>query len=97
MIATYGDVWTRVARAVPDRTAIIAGDCELTYAEFDEQSARFADLLAERGIGHRSPVAVLMYNRLEYMIALFATLEDRRHDRPDQLPLRRSRGGQAAE
>ncbi len=75
MIATYGDVWTRVARAVPDRTAIIAGDCELTYAEFDEQSARFADLLAERGIGHRSPVAVLMYNRLEYMIALFATLK----------------------
>lgn len=75
MSITYGDVWSRVAREVPDRTAIISGDVELTYAEFDDAAARFATLLADRGIGVGSPVAIVAYNRAEYMIALFATLK----------------------
>ncbi len=73
--ATYGDVWERVAREMPDRMAIIAGDVELTYAAFDDEAERFAGLLRNRGIGRRSPVAVFMYNRVEYMVALFATLK----------------------
>ncbi len=75
MVANYGDVWTRVAREVPDRLAIVSGDDELNYGEFDEAATRFAALLTEHGIGWRSPVAVFMYNRVEYMVALFATLK----------------------
>ena len=75
MSITYGDVWWRVAQAVPDRTAIISGDVELTYGEFDDAAARFAALLSARGIDFGSPVAVVAYNRAEYMIALFATLK----------------------
>lgn len=75
MAATYGEVWSRVAAAVPERTAIDAGDRELTYAEFDAEATRFAELLAERGVRAGSPVAVFMHNRVEYMIALFATLK----------------------
>jgi fatty-acyl-CoA synthase len=74
MGATYGEVWSRIAAAVPERTAIVAGDRTLTYAEFEAEATRFAGLLAEHRIGPGSPVAVFMYNRVEYMVALFATL-----------------------
>jgi fatty-acyl-CoA synthase len=73
--ASYGEVWSRVARAVPDRLAIVAGELELTYRDFDERAARFAAQLSEPGIGRHRPVAVFMYNRVEYMTALFATLK----------------------
>ena len=75
MSTTYGEVWARVARTVPDRTAIISGDLELTYAEFDDAASRFATVLTDRGIGFGSPVAIVAYNRAEYMIALFATFK----------------------
>lgn len=75
MGVSYGEVWWRVAQAVPDRTAIISGDDALTYGEFDDAAARFAALLTDHGIGFGSPVAVVSYNRTEYMIALFATLK----------------------
>jgi acyl-CoA synthetase (AMP-forming)/AMP-acid ligase II len=71
----YGDVWARVAEVVPDRPAIIAGDLTLTYAGFDDEAARLATLMADRGIGFGSRVAVFMYNRAEYMTALFAMLK----------------------
>lgn len=73
--ATYGAIWTRVAREVPDRVAIIAGDDVLTYAVLDDDAERFAALLGEHGIARRSPVAVYLYNRAEYLVALFATLK----------------------
>lgn len=71
----YGEVWWRVAQTVPDRTAIISGDNELTYAEFDDAAARFAALMVGRGIGFGSPVAIVSHNCPEYMIALYATFK----------------------
>jgi acyl-CoA synthetase (AMP-forming)/AMP-acid ligase II len=72
---SYGEVWWHNAQLIPDRTAIISGDDELTYADFDEAAARFAALLLDRGLGFGSPVAIVSYNRAEYMIALYGALK----------------------
>ncbi|MET7294794.1 amino acid adenylation domain-containing protein [Streptomyces griseoloalbus] len=47
----------QVART-PDRTAVVAEDAELSYAELDECSGRLAALLAARGVRRGDVVAV---------------------------------------
>jgi acyl-CoA synthetase (AMP-forming)/AMP-acid ligase II len=44
-----------VARAVPDRDAIVANRRHWTYAEVAERSLRFANLLTQHGIGKVTP------------------------------------------
>ncbi|MBC9177288.1 AMP-binding protein [Pseudoroseomonas ludipueritiae] len=50
------------ARRTPDRTAILYRGQRITYAALDERTARFAALLAGRGIGAGDVVAAFMKN-----------------------------------
>lgn len=76
MMANYGDVWRRIANAVPDRTAVVTvGGGTLTYREFDEAAARLATLLAEHGVRAGDKIAIDMYNRPEWVITLYAALK----------------------
>lgn len=70
--ANYATIWESVARAVPDRLAVHAGDRTLTYRDLDDAAARVAGTLCARGLGAGSRVAIFMYNRVEYLIALYA-------------------------
>ncbi len=70
--ANYAAVWDAVARAVPDRVAVRARDVTLTYAGLEESAARLAATFVEHGLGVDSTVAIFMYNRPEYLIALYA-------------------------
>lgn len=56
-----------------NETAIrVAGTGEtLTYAEFDEQANRVASALHERGVRRGDRVAFVLYNTLEFPIALY--------------------------
>jgi acyl-CoA synthetase (AMP-forming)/AMP-acid ligase II len=45
---------------------------ELTYAEFDERIAAFAGQLAEQGFGRGDVLAIMLPNRVELLVALFA-------------------------
>jgi fatty-acyl-CoA synthase len=74
MRGSYAQLWKLVAEALPDRTAIVAGEQRLSYAEFEDQAARFAMLLRERGIAVGDTIAFYMYNRAEYLIAFYGTL-----------------------
>lgn len=69
---TLGEVLARNARALPDRRALVFEDQTLTYAELDERVNRLANALAERGVRRGDKVAVLMYNRNEFLESLFA-------------------------
>ncbi|MBA8924142.1 amino acid adenylation domain-containing protein/non-ribosomal peptide synthase protein (TIGR01720 family) [Kutzneria viridogrisea] len=69
---TIAELFERVARANPDREAVIDGDTALTYAELDRRSTELAHSLAARGIGPEQVVAVALPRSVELIVALLA-------------------------
>jgi len=56
----------------PDRTAVIFGDRRVSYDELDERSSRLASVLHRSGFERGDRLAVLAYNRVEYLEVFFA-------------------------
>ena len=69
---TLGEQLAAQARRGPGRWAIHCGDQSLTYGELDERATRLAHVLRSRGVGAGDRVAILMFNRVELVEALFA-------------------------
>ena len=65
---------TESAARLPDEVAVRLGPLELTYAELDERSARFAALLREKGLQQGDRVGVMLPNVLEFPIAYYGVL-----------------------
>jgi acyl-CoA synthetase (AMP-forming)/AMP-acid ligase II len=63
--------WQRLQTAA-DRPCVRDDSVELTYAEFDGRIAAFAQQLAETGFGRGNVLAVMLPNRVELLVALFA-------------------------
>ncbi|SDW22430.1 fatty-acyl-CoA synthase [Albimonas donghaensis] len=63
------------ARETPDATSIIFYGREISWAELDALSDRFAGLLAARGIGKGDRVAVFLPNCPQFHIAFFGILK----------------------
>lgn len=75
MRAHYADVWRAVAEAAPDRTAIRSLDGDTwTYARFTREAGALAGALASRGVRPGERVAMLLHNRPEFLITIFACL-----------------------
>lgn len=75
MRARYSDVWQAVAERVPDRRAIVSVDGrEWTYAETVAEAGAFARTLTTHGVREGDRVAILLYNRPEFLLAFFACL-----------------------
>ncbi|MHC1559944.1 (2,3-dihydroxybenzoyl)adenylate synthase [Actinomycetospora sp. C-140] len=64
-----------VARAHPDRDAVVAAQGRLTYAELDARTDRIAVGLAGLGLRPGDPVIVQVTNRLETVVAWYALLK----------------------
>ena len=69
------DLYEVVADAVPERTALVAGDTRLTYAALDERANRLASHLAATGVGPGDHVGVYSYDRAEWLEAMFAAFK----------------------
>jgi len=54
-----------VAREDPGRTAIVAGDRRMSFAELDADANRIAHVLTNAGVGPGERVAVMLHNRPE--------------------------------
>ena len=63
------------ARQVPDRAVIVYYGYELTFAELDDASDRFAGHLEREGLGPGSRVAVFMSNCPQFLIAFYGILK----------------------
>jgi amino acid adenylation domain-containing protein len=63
------------AAQTPDAVAVACGDRRMTYAELEARANRLAWLLAGRGAGPESVVAVLMERSAELVVALLAVLK----------------------
>lgn len=68
----YSDVWQAIARALPDRPAIVTKDETLSYGRFRDEAASLAQFLTESGVAPHDSLAILMYNRPEYLVGFFA-------------------------
>ncbi|WP_153505234.1 acyl-CoA synthetase [Cumulibacter manganitolerans] len=69
----YPGKWAAIA---PERPAIIMTDSgdRLTYAELEEQSARFATWLHEQGLRRGDTVALLATNSVEHYVVYWAVM-----------------------
>ncbi len=63
----------RVADA-PQAPALVCGDTRLTYAELDARATRLARVLLARGVGPEDRVALLLGNRVDYVVAALAVV-----------------------
>ena len=66
-----------VCDAIPDRVALIQGDCRVTWRSFDDRAARLAAAFTAAGLGPDSKVASYLYNCNEYTEALYGTFKMR--------------------
>jgi fatty-acyl-CoA synthase len=73
--AHYADLWQAVARAIPDRVALQTIDGErFTYERFAREAGALAASLSAQGVRAGQTVAILLYNRPEFLITFFACL-----------------------
>ena len=63
--------WERLGSSA-DEPCVRDDNVELTYAEFDSRIAAFAGQLAELGFGRGDVLAIMLPNRVELLVALFA-------------------------
>jgi len=69
---TLGEILARNARRNPGRAALVFEQSSLSFARLDERVNRLANVLNDRGVRCGDKVAVLMYNRLEFVESLLA-------------------------
>lgn len=64
------------ATTMPDRVAVICADTggALTYRDLDAQSNRLAQLLHHKGLRRGDRMALLMENRLDYFVVMWAAI-----------------------
>ena len=69
----FADVWETIAEVQPNALALLRGDQQRTWSEFDQRSTALAARLLEAGLTRQSRVAQYLMNSMEYVESLFAT------------------------
>ena len=52
----FATLWENISDVIPDRKAIICGNIERTWSQYDDRAARLATLLSKNGLGDDSKV-----------------------------------------
>ena len=71
------NVWEAVADELGGRPALVHGDLERSWADFEARAARVAGHFAAAGVGPDAKVALYLYNGPEYVEATFAAFKRR--------------------
>ena len=73
----YATAWEAIADRIPERPALRHGERKLSWAAFEQRSARLAGALSSRGYGRGDGIAAYLYNCPEYLEIFFAALKIR--------------------
>ena len=71
----YANLWESVAKATPDRAALIHGDRTINWKDFDRRADALAQAMVEAGLSKQSKVAAYLYNGPEYLETYFAAFK----------------------
>jgi len=71
----FADEWEVVAELVPGARALVHGQRQLTWAEFDRRANGIARTLLEHGVARQDKVAHYLYNCPEYLESTFGILK----------------------
>jgi long-chain acyl-CoA synthetase len=72
------NIWAMVSDAAlrnPDGEALICGDCRMTWRDVVQRSAQVAAGLQKTGLQRGDRVALLLGNRVEFVLAMFASAQ----------------------
>ena len=72
---SWATLWEALADAQPGHTALVIGDGQMTWNDYDDRAARLAEALTARGAGHGTRIAELMFNCPEYMEVVYAAFK----------------------
>ena len=67
---SLGLMLSQQAERRPDQTALICEGQQLTWSEFNTRTNRVAHQLRDAGIGHGDCVALMMENRIDFLVSL---------------------------
>lgn len=70
----YDSFIRRSAALYPNREAVVCGDRRVNWAEFDQLIERTAFGYLQAGLSPQDRVAVMLDNRLEYLVAMMAAI-----------------------
>ena len=81
----FATIWESLADVIGDADAVVQGPRRLTWAEFDDEAARFAGFLRTHGIGGEASTPVhgqaklgmYLYNSPEYLVAQYGAFKER--------------------
>ena len=75
MVWNYANLWESVAKATPERPALIHGDKTIAWKDFDRRANALAKVMVEAGVAKQSKVAAYLYNGPEYIETYFAAFK----------------------
>ena len=68
----FATLWENISDVIPDRKALICGNIERTWREYDDRAARLATLLSKNGLDDNSKVGLYLHNSNEYLEAQYS-------------------------
>lgn len=71
----FATAWEAIADTVPERPALICGDVQRSWAEYDDRGARIAAVLEAHGLGADSKVGLYLHNCNEYLEAQYGVFK----------------------
>ncbi len=69
------DLFESLADAVPERTAVVAGERRLTFAQLEERANRIAHVLAARGVKEGQHIGLYLHNGTEFLEGMLAAFK----------------------
>ncbi|MEV7116796.1 amino acid adenylation domain-containing protein [Streptomyces anulatus] len=73
--STLPELFAAQEARTPDAVAVVSEGVEVSYAELDARANRLARLLADRGVGPESVVAVALERGVDMVVALLAVVK----------------------
>ncbi|QJB69680.1 acyl-CoA synthetase [Parasphingorhabdus halotolerans] len=71
------DIWENIAKAIPDKPAVVDGEKCYNWAEYENRAARVAQIYTDHGLEAGAKLAIYAYNSAEYMEAQFGAFKAR--------------------
>ena len=71
----FATIFEQNADLLPDNPAAICGDSTLSWREYDNEAARVAQFLSDKGLSKNSKVGLYLHNSNEYLVAHYAAFK----------------------